>query len=240
MCICVCWRCRALSVRRSYWNTVYDVCVFVSVGGAGRWLRMSYWDTFRCLLMYMYLCLLMVQGTECEEELLKHVQMSVDVYVFVSVDGAGRWVWGGATETRCMMYVCLCLLMVQGADCEEELLRHVQMSVSCTRLLIDKLQTWHVSNNHISFSPAILWFSFMTALEAATSFNSLPVWSNRVSRFQLQARRNLYIALYCFIALLLCWIHITSPLLFAFVHAHYLSEKAVNCYLFTFRLIAVK
>ena len=178
---------------------------------------------YECM-MYVYLCLLTVQGTECEEELLKHGVWCMCICVcwwcralsvwrsyWDSSDvcwcmcvcvcwWCGRWVWGGATETRCMMYVCLCLLAVQGADCEEELLRHVQMSVSCTRLLIDKLQTWHVSNNHISFSPAILWFSFMTALEAATSFNSLPVWSNRVSRFQLQARRNLYIALllYCF------------------------------------------
>ena len=41
-------------------------------------------------MMYVYLCLLTVQGAECEEELLRHVQMSVDVCVFVSVDGAGR------------------------------------------------------------------------------------------------------------------------------------------------------
>ena len=41
-------------------------------------------------MMYVYLCLLTVQGAECEEEVLRHVQMSVDVYVFVSVDGAGR------------------------------------------------------------------------------------------------------------------------------------------------------
>ena len=44
---------------------------------------------YECM-MYVYLCLLAVQGAECEEELLKHVQMSVDVYVFVSVDGAGH------------------------------------------------------------------------------------------------------------------------------------------------------
>ena len=41
-------------------------------------------------MMYVCLCLLMVHGAECEEELLRHVQMSVDVCVFVSVDGAGR------------------------------------------------------------------------------------------------------------------------------------------------------
>ena len=34
----------------------------------------------------------------------------------------------------------------------DEILRHVQMSVSCTRLLIHKLQTLHVSNGHVSLT----------------------------------------------------------------------------------------
>jgi len=39
----------------------------------------------------------------------------------------------------------------QGVE-RDEILKHVQMSVSCTRLLIHKLQTLHVSNDHVSLT----------------------------------------------------------------------------------------
>ena len=41
--------------------------------------------------------------------------------------------------------------MWQGGE-RDEILKHVQMSVSCTRLLIHKLQTLQVSSHHVSLT----------------------------------------------------------------------------------------